>query len=334
MTNRANKFVSRRAYLAGVSGIGLASIAGCAGSDTDSEVEMTVASGYPEAHIHGEHALMFEDRVEEESDGDIQVDVLAGGAMGSDDEVRELVREDSLEAHAGGYDPYLLYIPEYSPWVNPFVIGSWDTLVDWLESDDGQEAEAQLAEQANHRRLGNEIYRGWRHVTTNEEINNPDDMAGMTLRLPGLDAWVDIYTSLGVDSSSVALDELYSAVQTGVVDATEGEAEQILSFDLHEVQDYYNMVETHMTTGAIYASEAWYQDLDDTYQEILMEIGLETSEEATDIALNREEDLIDELAEDMTINEGPDRDAFVESAEPVIEEYFEEVWIGEWDDFQ
>lgn len=319
---------NRRRFLGGVAGTATAGFVGCLGdeSGSDGDVSMDIGSTYEPGHINVEAAELFAERMDEESDGRFEVTVTPGGAYGAEDEIVGLVAEGSPEGFIGGMLPYMMYAEEYYPLVSPFLARDWETHQQIVESDIVQEdAIPQLIEEGNQRVLGNEVYRGVRHFTSNEPIYGPEDVADLDLRLPEIAAWIEVWTEIGADPTSVALDELYSAVETGVVDSTEGDAEQISSFNLAEVQDYLVLTGHRVETGIFTVNEDFFQSLDSTHQQMIEEIALDVTEEASEISLGREDDLIEELGDEMEIIDEPDlsRDAFFEAADPALENLFE-----------
>ncbi|WP_331232961.1 TRAP transporter substrate-binding protein [Natronorarus salvus] len=350
----------RRRFLRGASVVGIAGLVGCIGDDDEDDpaddtddaepvddaddpdddaddtddaaedlddVSMEIGSTFEPGHITVECAEMFAERMDEESDGRFDVTVTPGGAYGAEDEIAELVAGGTLEGLTGGMLPYMMYAEENYPLVSPFLAEDWDHHQRIVESDIIQEgAIPQLIEEGNQRVLGQEVYRGVRHFTSNEPIYEPADVAGLDLRLPEIDAWVEVWTEIGASPTPVALDEMYSAVQTGVVDSTEGDVEQISAFNLDEVQDYLTLTGHRVETGILSFNEDFYQGLDETYQEMMEEVAWEVTEEAAQIAVDREDDLVDELGEEMEIIDEPDldRDAFFDEAEPALERLFEE----------
>jgi TRAP-type transport system periplasmic protein len=329
--------VRRRHVLKGGAGIataGVVGLAGCTGDD-DGDVSMTIASTFEPGHINVEAAEMFEEEIEEESDGEIEVEVSAGGAYGAEDEIGELVADGEPEAHAAGTVPFLQYASEYWFFGNPFVLEDYDHLLRVMDDEIMDGAEETMIENGNQRPIGQQIYRGLRQFTANEPIETPEDLQGLSLRLPELDPWVDIWSQIGASPTPVALDELYSALQTGTVDSSEGDAEQIHSFNLQEVQTHLSLTEHLVETGNLYMNEDFLQGLDESHQDLVLEIGQSVTEEASEQAQDREEELIDELEEEgMTVVDDVDQDAFDEAAEPVVDQWFEAEWVGTWDEVQ
>lgn len=329
--------LDRRTVLKSASGLGIAGVAGCLGDDNDDTTSMEIGSTFEPAHITVEAAEMFGERMEEETDGDIEVTITAGGAYGAEDEIAELVAGGTIEGLTGGFLPYMVYVEEYYPLLAPFAIEDWEHHQRVVESDIIQEeAIPALIEEGNQRVLGHEIYRGVRHFTSNIPITEPADVADLDLRLPEIEAWVEVWTEIGANPTPVALDEMYSAVQTGVVDSTEGDAEQISSFNLQEVQDYLTLTGHRVETGIFSFNEDFYQGLDETYQETMEDVAWEVTQEASEIAVDREDDLVDELGQEMEIIDEPDldRDAFFEEAEPALRRLFDERFHAELEEIR
>jgi len=82
------------------------------------------------------------------------------------------------------------------------------------------------------------IFRGNRQLTSNKLIEKPADLVGLKLRLPQTAAWVKVWTQLGAMPTTIATAEVFSALQTGVVDAQENPIISNNQKGLQEVQKY------------------------------------------------------------------------------------------------
>jgi len=307
----------------------LGDLGGGGGSDG---VEMTIASTFEPGHILVQAAETFKEEIESESDGDVSVEISPGGSYGSEDEIGEVVSQGGVEAHSAGSFPYFQFAPEYWFFGCPFVLSGYDQLLSVLESDEMQEAHDALVENGDQRPIGQQIYRGARNFTSNNPINGPSDVEGLNLRLPELDPWVAIWEEVGASPTPVALDELYSALEQGTADASEGGAEQISSFNLYEVQSHLSLTEHLIANGNIYINDTFYQGLDETYQDMIMEVGQSATSSAAEESQAREEELIQGLADEgMEIVEDVDVEAFQEQAAPAVEELFENTWAFDWE---
>lgn len=316
-------------------------LAGCLGSITGGSndgVEMTLASAFAENHVLIEGAAQgFKEIVEEESDGDITVDISPGGAYGAEDEISELTAEGGVDGHSQGTFPFLQYSPEYFFFANPFVVEDHDHILRLHESDLMDAAYDQIIENGNQRPVGKMVNRGARHLCTQEETgpaNNPNDIEDLDTRVPEIPPWVDIWSAIGINPTPIAWTEVYSALQQGTAKSVEAPAGALNSAQLYEVIDIINITSHQITTGNIYVNEDFYQGLDETHQELVQDAGDQATEEASDLAREREQGHLETFQEEhgIEINDGVDRSSFASTAEPAISQLFDEEWAHSWED--
>jgi tripartite ATP-independent transporter DctP family solute receptor len=90
---------------------------------------------------------------------------------------------------------------------------------------------------------------GYRNITSsNHPINTVEDLNGMKMRVPPSPVWVSLFTALGSSPTSITINELYSALQTKIVDGQENPLTIIESGKYFEVQKYCSITE-HMWDG-------------------------------------------------------------------------------------
>ena len=90
---------------------------------------------------------------------------------------------------------------------------------------------------------------GYRNITTSTRpINTVDDLKGLKMRVPPSPVWVSLFTALGSSPTSITINELYSALQTKIVDGQENPLTVIEAGKYYEVQKYCSITE-HMWDG-------------------------------------------------------------------------------------
>ena len=311
---------------------------GSSGGGELDEVRMEIASTFAENHVLvAGAATRFKEIVEEESDGNFTVSISSGGAYGAEDEISELVAEGGVEAHSQGTFPFLQYAPKYFFFANPFVMKGFDHILRLHDSDLMSDGYDQIIESGNQRPVGNMVYRGARHLCTKEgtgAVGSAADVEGLSLRVSEIPPWVQIFSEIGFDTSAIAWTEVYSAMQTGTVDSIEAPPGALNSARLFEVFDILNITSHQITTGNIYLNEDFYQDLDETYQDIVQTAGDEATDHASEMAKEQEQGHIDtfESEHGITINQDADRQSFADAAEPAIQNLFDSEWAHTWED--
>jgi tripartite ATP-independent transporter DctP family solute receptor len=349
---------NRRNVLKSLSAAGIVGLAGCSGSGGDGSdgssggnaatgtsgsdgsggssgdgLDITLPSVNESGTPMVNAAEKFKEKIEAESDGDVSVQVAPGGSYGSEPESIDLLSSGSIEMYTGGSAPYQRWANEYYFVNQPFVMDSFDQLLTVMESEEFQPAYDQMQEDGNVRVMGEpRVYRGVRHYTSNEPVRTPSDVEGMALRLPEEDAWIKIWEQIGASPTPVALNELYSGLQTGVVDASEGPPAQISSLNLWEVQDYYSLTGHLVLGGSMYINDDFFQGVDETYQDMITQTANEATTEASEEAMEQEEELTNQIAEEgMEIVDDVDQEAFAEAGRPAVEELFETTYAKTWD---
>lgn len=82
---------------------------------------------------------------------------------------------------------------------------------------------------------------GARHLTSNRPIRHPDDLRGLTVRIPDIPAFVTTWNALGAKPTPIAFSELFTALQQGVINAQENPLPLTKMAAMYEVQDYVNL---------------------------------------------------------------------------------------------
>jgi len=296
------------------------------------KVTIRLASAFEPTHILAQSAKKFQELVQTKSNGDISVQLFLGGVMGSEEECTESVSIGAVEMQAGGGLPIKTYAPQYYFLDSPYVMKDWAHYKRvFLESPIGEEARALIAKNGNTKYLG-VVYRGVRQFTSNKPIKTPADIQGLKLRLPQLPTWVAVWKAVGALPVPVALTELFSALQTGVADASEGDVSQIQSFHLDEVQKYLSMTGHLVQTGALTINKSFFESLSKEHQALIAQAGAEAAEWGSNQILTGEKDLIEDLKKKGMQVIIPDAAAFREKAKPAVEALFKKEWpVTTWE---
>lgn len=290
------------------------------------EKTIRLATSFESKHILTQAAEKFQGLVKERSKGEIDVQLFVGGMMGSEEEITESVSIGAVQMQAGGGLPIKTYAPQYYFLDSPYVIKDWEHFKRvFYDSPVGKKAREIIEQKGNTKYLGI-VYRGVRNFTSNKPIRTPADLKGLKLRLPQLPTWVAVWKEVGALPVPIALPELFSALQSGVADASEGDATQIQSFHLDEVQKYLSLTGHLVQTGALTINKRFFDSLSKKHQDIVLQAGKEASEWGTEKILTGEKDLIEGLRKKGMQVIVPDAEAFREKAKPAVERLFKTEW--------
>jgi tripartite ATP-independent transporter DctP family solute receptor len=167
---------------------------------------------------------------------------------------------------------------------------------------------------------------GVRHVTNSKRpIRVPGDLAGIKLRVPEGKWRVKMFQAYGANPSPMKFSELFTALQTGVMDGQENPFTQIYSAKLQEVQKYLSLTGHVYTPAYLTAGKTKWESLPPDVRAILEETAKETQAYVYATAAQDDADLLGKLKQaGMQVNEA-DKDAFIAASRPIYEEFGKEV---------
>ena len=178
----------------------------------------------------------------------------------------------------------------------------------------------------NTRDVAGMAYRGFRNMSCNKAINKVDDLNGVKLRLNDNQLWGACWSELGATPVPIALGELYTSIQNGAADASEGPWEQMKSINLEEVQDYIIETKHICESVGMWMAEDLYESLPDNYKAVVDKAGKEAIEFLEKEAIAREDDYKQQLIDGGCEFIEPDLRGFIDKAENIWDEYFESTW--------
>ncbi len=167
---------------------------------------------------------------------------------------------------------------------------------------------------------------GYRHITNNKQpIKGPADLKGIKLRVPEGKWRVKMFQEYGANPSPMKFSELFTALQTGVMDGQENPLTQIYSAKLQETQKYLSMSGHVYTPAYLTVGTKRYNALPDDVRKILEDAAKETQAFVYEKAAKDDTDLLAKLKQGgIQVNE-VDKNAFIAASKPIYEEFGKEV---------
>jgi len=167
---------------------------------------------------------------------------------------------------------------------------------------------------------------GYRHITNSKRpINVPADLKGIKLRVPEGKWRLKMFQAYGANPSPMKFSELFTALQTGVMDGQENPFTQIYSAKLQEVQKYLSLSGHVYTPAYLVVGTRHWNTLPPDVRKILEDTAKETQAFVYETAAKEDTALLAKLKQGgMEVNE-VDKDAFVAASKPIYAEFGTEV---------
>jgi TRAP-type transport system periplasmic protein len=271
----------------------------------------------------------FKEVIEEETDGEITVEIHTDGSLGgNEDELVQNMETGSVDlvVASPGFMAQATNVVDF--FAMPYLFESnehWESVVD---GDIGELVFDQVEENTSFKMLGY-WSAGVRNYYGFDPIESPDDLQNVQIRTQDSPVVTNTWETLGANPTSVAWDEMYQALQNRVIDASENDFTNIYQASHHEVTTNISLTEHDYTTRMFFTSDEIYSSLSEEQQQAFDT----AAEEATIAARESDRELAEEsldLLEEggMEVND-VDQEPFIEMTESVREEAAESLDMTE-----
>ena len=266
-------------------------------------------------------AEFFAKNVAARTNGRVQIQVFPGEQLGPGKEVNEMIRQGANVMNMT--DPGYMsdFVPDIGVLNGPYLIkdpADYDRL---LASDWYKGVEKRL-EQAGFKLLMANGFFGQRHLIADKPVRKPEDMAGMTVRVPPNTMWIETFKAMGARPTTVQWSEVYNALQQNVVVGAEAPLGSLWGSKLQETRKVIS------TTGHFTAFTMWpmninyFNKLPADVQKVLLEEGFKAGAEQTRLTLALQDDYISKFkAAGVTFVTDVDTAAFQKVTGPVYKAF-------------
>lgn len=227
---------------------------------------------------------VFAPMVENNSNGNIGVEVYSGAQLGDDTTATEMVVAGQLEINNTSTAPLVGYVPELGIFDIPFLFEDEEEADRVLASEVGDYLNAKLADKGIINLAWNE--NGFRELTNSKHaVASVADVAGLKIRTMENKFHQELWNSLGAAATPMSSSELYTALEQGTVDGEENPIANFYSYQFQEVQDYITMTNHIYSPFLFDMSKKIWDTYDADTQNILSEAAQAFGEEEK--AINR-----------------------------------------------
>lgn len=206
----------------------------------------------------------FKKSLDASAPGQFDVQIHYNGTLFGQGTEIEAMQRGNLEVGMVSPQDIAALIPEYSVFTCGYLMRDPAHLDAVYDGDIGAEYKARIEKDVGITIVKSQ-YLGTRHVILREakEVNKPEDLAGLKLRMPGSEAWQFLGNSLGANATPLAFEEVYLAMQTGTIDGLENPLPDAMAAKFYEVSKQI-VLTSHMVANTFFAvaSEYW-NGLDD-----------------------------------------------------------------------
>ena len=242
--------ITRRNLVLGAGAASMSALPmGAAFSQAKAEFTLKYGNNLPIAHPMNTRAAEMATKINAESKGRIAFEVYPNNQLGNDTDMLSQVRSGALDYFT--LSPLILgtLVPAAQISGVGFAFKDYSQVWSAMDGDLGAHVRKQIEGSGALFAFEKIWDNGYRQITTSTKaVNTPEDLKGMKIRVPPSPFWVSMFKAFEASPTTINFAEVYSSLQTKVVDAQENPLALIATAKFNEVQKFCSLT-NHMWDG-------------------------------------------------------------------------------------
>lgn len=298
----------------------LALAAGLAQPAVAQSITLRSADIHPDGYPTVEAVKYFGQLLEQRTNGRIRIQVFHSAQLGQEKDTIEQTRFGVIDMNRINMAPFNNLIPETNVPSLPFLFRSVDHMRKVMDGPIGEEI---LKRFEPHGLVALAFYDSGARSFYNSKrpIKTLADMKGMKIRVQQSDMFIDLVNALGANATPMPFGEVYSALQTGVIDGAENNWPSYESTRHFEVAKFYSLTEHSMSPEVLVMSKRSFDKLSPDDQNILRAAAKESVAKMRDLWDAREKSSEEKVRAAGSQVNTVEKQLFIDAMKPVYDKY-------------
>ena len=309
--------------------VGSALALGGVGLAAAETVTLNGASQFDENHAFTKTMRKFEELVQQYYEGPDELEFIMhlNSELGLEKDYFAYMSQGISVDYAVVSPSHMSTFSQMAPLMDmPFLfrdLGHWNKV---LEQDGLEPIATDILEKADVMVIGY-AGGGTRNLIVNRPVTSLEDIEGLPIRVQGAPIQTRIFEAIKTAPTVIAYDEVYNAIQTGVIDAAENEAAGIEQMKFYEVGPEIALTQHAITVRPLCFSNKTFERLPEDLQAAIVRAGKEAGAYGRQIESTEDAEKLAQMEKDglLTTHEFTEREDLLELAEPVKQAYAEEL---------
>jgi tripartite ATP-independent transporter DctP family solute receptor len=318
-------FVGFNAFVLG--GVAAAAIA-FASPEAQADITLVGASQFDENHAFTKTMRKFEELVKAcYTDEPVNFEMHLNSELGLEKDYFAYMNQGISVDYAVVSPAHMSTFSKMAPLMDmPFLFRDEDHWRKVLEADALKPVADDILKTADVRIIGY-AGGGTRNIFANKPITNMEELQGLSIRMQGAPIWTRVFDALGAAPTVIAYNEIYNAIQTGVIEAAENEAAGVEQMKFYEVGPHLSLTKHAITVRPLAFSNKTYQRLPEKLQSCITEAGAEAGKYGREVESSEDSKKLQALEEKglLETHEFTERDKMLAAAQPVLDAYADEL---------
>ncbi|MGN0977906.1 MAG: TRAP transporter substrate-binding protein [Faecousia sp.] len=298
---------------------------GATSSDTataDNPLVLTLAHGLSEVHTVHIAMTQFAQEVSEKTNGRIQVKIFPNGQLGSENENLEQLQAGVIAMTKVSAPGLATYNEAYNAFGLPYIFNDTEDFYNVMDSQQMQDFFLSTGEDGfvtlTYFTSGARSF-----YTKDTAIRTPEDLKGLKIRVQDMKSQTDMMAYLGGTPVAMSYGDVYTSLQTGIIDGTENNETALTTGKHGEVCKVYSVDQHAMIPDVMIMSQKVWEQISPEDQQIILEAAHNATEAHKVMWDAAIEEAVKEAQESMGVEfvYDVDKEAFRKATQPMIEAY-------------
>lgn len=262
------------------------------------------------------------EKLKKATNGRLEMKIYAGGVLGDEDQALQQVQLGAIDMIRVSLAPVTTIAPETSVLTLPYVFRDQDHMHKVLDGEVGKS----ITDRFDQDPAARMVFLGWtdagvRNMITKGPLAKPQDLKGMKIRVQNSAISLATLKAMGANPVAMGVSEVFSAMQTGVVDGTENNPPTFVAHNYMPVAKYYTLTGHFMQPEMILFSKSSWNKLSAEDQVLLKKLGKEAQDEERVLWAKYTEESLAKMKQGGVIFQQTDRDYFIKATQPVRDKF-------------
>lgn len=298
--------------------------AGCSKNNT---LTLRGAAQFDESHVHSQTLKKFEELIIEYYGKPINFEIYLNSELGLEKDFFAYMSQGLSVDFAVVSPSHMSTFSKAAPMMDmPFLYQNLDHWNRVLDSDAFQPIADEIAEKADVMLIGY-AGGGTRNLIVNKPVTNMAELKGLDIRVMGAPIQTRIFQAITASPTVIAYNEIYNAIQTGVIDAAENEAEGIQHMKFYEVGPEISLTKHAITVRPVCFSGKTFRRLPEDLQAAILKAGKEAGAFGRQLESSQDAEKLAQMEAEgkLQTHAFTQRETLIRLAEPVIKAYAREL---------
>ncbi len=275
---------------------------------------------HPDGYPTVEAVKFIGKQLEQKTNGRLKINVFHSAQLGQEKDTIEQTRFGVIDMNRINMAPFNNLIPATNVPSLPFIFRSVDHMRKVM---DGPIGESILKEFEKHDLIGLAFYDSGARSFYNSKrpITKPEDMKGLKIRVQQSDMFISLVSALGANATPMNFGEVYSGLQTGVIDGAENNWPSYESTKHFEVSKFYSQTEHSLSPEVLVMSKKSFEKLSKEDQAIVKKAAKDSVAKMRELWDAREKSSEAKVKAGGAVVNTVEKQPFIDAMKPVYEKF-------------